>query len=76
MKSVLEKKRELDKLVKELEDTREQITEYKDKIRRLFEKSNVKETELKNYIASLNSKMYNYDVTYDSKIDDMHGNKD
>ena len=74
MKTVLEKKRELDKIVKELEDTREQITEYKDKIRRLFEKSNVKETELKNYIASLNSKMYNYDVTYDSKIDEMHGN--
>ena len=59
--------------MKDLEDTKEQICEYKDKIRKLFEKSNVKETQLKNYIANLNSKMYNYDVAYDGKIDEMHG---
>ena len=41
--------------MKDLEDTKEQIYEYTDKIRKLLEKSNVKETQLKNYIANLKS---------------------
>jgi hypothetical protein len=71
---IIKEKAKVDSIKAKLNEKRSEIERYKEEINQLFKKSNSKETELKNYIAGLNSKMMNVDITYDDRIEEMHNN--
>jgi hypothetical protein len=70
--AMLKEKNKVDMIKAKLKDKKIKIDDCQEEIYKLFNKSNNKETELKNYIAELNSKMLNTNVHYDDKIDEMH----
>lgn len=72
VEKIIERKRELDSIIREINQTRQETEFYNNETKKLFGKSNSKETELKNYLTQLNAKMLNNDVEYDEKIDQMH----
>jgi chromosome segregation ATPase len=57
-----------------LGETRKDIKRYKDLIKDLFNKSNSKETELKNYISKLNNKISGFLIPYGNNIEHVHHN--
>lgn len=72
IEKLIEGKREKDKLEHDLEKVNNQISSYKAEIKRLFTRSNAKETNLKNYIAKLNSIIEQRSVPVDPAIEMKH----
>lgn len=69
---IIKEKSKIDIIKSKLQDKKNEISDCKEEIKKLFAKSNRKETELKNYIAEINSKILNSSVKYDERIDVMH----
>lgn len=70
--TIIKEKNKCEMVKTKLNEKRQEILDIKEEIKKLFTKSNNKESELKNYIANLNSKLLNVDVPYDDRIDEMH----
>jgi hypothetical protein len=67
---IIKEKLKVESLKSKLTDKKQEIERYKQEINRIFKKSNMKETELKKYIAGLNSKIMNIDVKNGDEIDE------
>ena len=71
---ISKEKLKIDYLKTKLNSTKDEIEKYKDEIKKLFKKSNTKETDLKKYIAGLNSKIMNVDLKPEDLVDDTYNN--
>ena len=71
---ISKEKLKIDYLKTKLNSTKDEIEKYKEEIKKLFKKSNTKETELKKYIAGLNSKVMNVDSRPEDLVEDTYNN--
>jgi hypothetical protein len=71
---ISKEKLKVDHLKTKLNSTRDEIERYKEEINKLFKKSNTKETELKKYIAGLNTKVMNVDAKTEDPVDESYHN--
>jgi len=69
-----EQKYYIDLLSSEINKVDNEVNTFKQEIRMTYDKSNSKEAELKNYIATLNSKIMSEDKLFDDKIDEVSSN--
>ena len=70
---MLEEKEQIELLNQEISKIDRVVDTFKKEIKTTYDKSNSKEAELKNYIATLNSKIMS-EVVFDDKIDEVSQN--